>query len=627
MEMLSRASRGVFERPEDAPWRDVLTSTTSWIDGDDVEGDDVDACVDVVSEEADETCAYGRSLSTEGERAAAAAAALEPTIPVESLGDEAREDDGAVRWTVSQSLRSSMDGAEDAATMEAKGTASASASAKKRARVAETPAATRGDADGDARPSASPMTMTMTTSRGDGDESAGAGRVLRFSGEESARDAPPPETRSADDATRATSRRGEYARAMTAKFTDGTPTRVMFSDASEDSSTSARAGVVVESPDESRVYVFDVDASGSTCAGSCVIRASDRRVTRRRSSLAASPRASASADAVGMTPRGDFVVAADAEDGVRVLRVRSFEQRNRSSDATTPDDEYAVKHLRCGFRATRVATTMDGDAFRLAVAGEPGRCATWTWTVAGDDDAFVLDDDASFEELPPATFRGVAPKPGSPTTLRWLCGAADGESRLVVVVDRSLLCAWEPRGSAREKSAYAVKHTVQEFVPVDPLDAGCDGKGKTPMAALVLAERKRGAFAGLESTEFSEDGSPSSEAARRGTAVVCALLRAHDVTIGDAVFASAAENAVSLACGRRGGVACFGDRDGRVVAWNYLTGERASVVSVVLREDEEENDDDDDEFDVSVRSVAVARTSFAACARDRVSIFSRALDA
>ena len=51
------------------------------------------------------------------------------------------------------------------------------------------------------------------------------------------------------------------------------------------------------------------------------------------------------------------------------------------------------------------------------------------------------------------------------------------------------------------------------------------------------------------------------------------------------------------------------------------------MISVVLREDEEENDDDDDEFDVSVRSVAVARTSFAACARDRVSIFSRALDA
>ena len=105
----------------------------------------MDACVDVVSEEADETCAYGRSLSTEGERAAAAAAALEPTIPVESLGDEAREDDGAVRWTVSQSLRSSMDGAEDAATMEAKGTASASAG-EERSREAET----RGDADGDA---------------------------------------------------------------------------------------------------------------------------------------------------------------------------------------------------------------------------------------------------------------------------------------------------------------------------------------------------------------------------------------------------------------------------------------------------------------------------------------------
>ena len=83
----------------------------------------MDACVDVVSEEADETCAYGRSLSTEGD-AARRRAALEPTIPVESLGDEAREDDGAVRWTVSQSLRSSMDGAEDAATMEAKGTAS-----------------------------------------------------------------------------------------------------------------------------------------------------------------------------------------------------------------------------------------------------------------------------------------------------------------------------------------------------------------------------------------------------------------------------------------------------------------------------------------------------------------------
>ena len=103
----------------------------------------MDACVDVVSEEADETCAYGRSLSTEGERAAAAAAALEPTIPVESLGDEAREDDGAVRWTVSQSLRSSMDGAEDAATMEAKGT--------ERERVGEKESSRGGDAGGDAR--------------------------------------------------------------------------------------------------------------------------------------------------------------------------------------------------------------------------------------------------------------------------------------------------------------------------------------------------------------------------------------------------------------------------------------------------------------------------------------------
>ena len=115
-----------------------------------------------------------------------------------------------------------------------------------------------------------------------------------------------------------------------------------------------------------------------------------------------------------MTPRGDFVVAADAEDGVRVLRVRSFEQRNRSSDATTRDDEYAVKHLRCGFRATRVATTMDGDAFRLAVAGEPGRCATWTWTVAGDDDAFVtaggrvLGVTASGESVALATERAYA---------------------------------------------------------------------------------------------------------------------------------------------------------------------------------------------------------------------------
>ena len=51
------------------------------------------------------------------------------------------------------------------------------------------------------------------------------------------------------------------------------------------------------------------------------------------------------------------------------------------------------------------------------------------------------------------------------------------------------------------------------------------------------------------------------------------------------------------------------------------------MVSVVLREDEEENDDDDDEFDVSVRSVAAAEPRLAACARDRVSIFSRALDA
>ena len=34
------------------------------------------------------------------------------------------------------------------------------------------------------------------------------------------------------------------------------------------------------------------------------------------------------------------------------------------------------------------------------------------------------------------------------------------------------------------------------------------------------------------------------------------------------------------------------DRHGRVVAWNYLSGERASVVSVVLREDEENDFDD-----------------------------------
>ena len=631
METLTRASRDVFERPDvDAPWRDVLTSAeTSWIDDDEMEGDEMTRG-DVSDDEDDEdalvvgTRAYGRSLSTEGERAAAAAAALEPTIPVESL-ERARDDDGDVddtldraRWTASLSMRSSLE--EDAATMEARGTTSASA-AKTPARVAETPAETRGEAGDDARPSTSPV----TTSR--------PGRVLRFSGDESARIAstPPPERRSADDAAarETSSRRGAYARAMTARFTDGTPTRVMFSDASEDSSTSCRVGVVVESADESRVYVFDVDADAckSTCVGSCVVGASNRRVTRRRSSLSTSTRASASADAIGMTPRGEFVVAADAEDGVRVLRVRSFERGRASSDATASGDDDAATHLRCGFRATRVATTVDGDAFRLAVAGEPGRCATWTWTVSGDDDAFVLDDDAaSFEELPPATFRGVEPKPGSPTTLRWLCGAADGESRLVVVVDRALLCAWDPRAREREKSAYAVTHAVREFVPVDPLDAECDGRGKAPMAALALAERKRGAFANLESTERSEDGSSSSEDARGGTAVVCALLRARDVTIGDAVFASAAENASALACGRRGGVACFGARDGRVVAWNYLTGEGASVTSVISRDDEEENDENDDD-DASVRSVAVARTSFAACARDRVSVFSLARDA
>ena len=388
---------------------------------------------------------------------------------------------------------------------------------------------------------------------------------MRFSGEESYR------RRAADDATRATSRRGECARDDGKIYRRNAHARHVRARARIlDVGSRRRRGIAL---DES---LLTPSTPTRPCAGSCVIRASDRRrrVDDRRSRQ---PRGVRERGRGRDDPARRFV-RRHAEDGVRVLRVRSFEQRNRSSDATTPDDEYAVKHLRCGFRATRVATTMDGNAFRLAVAGEPGRCATWTWTVAGDDDAFVLDDDASFEELPPATFRGVAPKPGSPTTLRWLCGAADGESRLVVVVDRSLLCAWEPRGSAREKSAYAVKHTVQEFVPVDPLDAGCDGKGKTPMAALALAERKRGAFAGLESTEFSEDGSPSSEAARRGTAVVCALLRAHDVTIGDAVFASAAENAVSLACGRRGGVACFGDLDGRVVAWNYLTGERAGGI-------------------------------------------------
>jgi len=633
VETLTRASRDVFDRPDvDAPWRDVLTSTTetSWIDDDEMEGEDVTRG-DVSEDEDDEdamvvgTCTYGRSLSTEGERAAAAAAALEPTIPVESL-EEPRDDDGDVddvldraRWTASLSLRSSLE--EDAATMEARGTASASAEAKKTpARVAETPAETRGKAGDDARPSTSPVTSSRP------------GRVLRFSGDESARDAPTPtpERRSADDdaARETSSRRGTYARAMTARFTDGTPTRVMFSDASEDSSTSCRVGVVVESADESRVYVFDVDADAyvSTCVGSCVVGASKRRVTRRRSSLSTSTRAAASADAIGMTPRGEFIVAADAEDGVRVLRVRSFERGRASSDATASGDDDAATHLRCGFRAARVATTVDGDAFRLAVAGEPGRCATWTWTVSGDDDAFVLDDDAaSFEELPPATFRGVEPKPGSPTTLRWLCGAADGESRLVVVVDRALLCAWNPRERAREKSAYAVTHAVREFVPVDPLDAACDGRGKAPMAALALAERKRGAFADLESTECSEDGSSSSEDARGGTAVVCALLRAHDVTIGDAVFASAAENASALACGRRGGVACFGARDGRVVAWNYLTGEGASVTSVISRDDDD--DDDENENDASVRSVAVARTSFAACARDRVSVFSLARDA
>ena len=587
VETLTRASRDVFARPDvDAPWRRVFAPVdTSWIDDDEkaTRRDDSEDALDDEDDVVVRTRSYGRSLSTEGERAAAAATAFEPTIP----------------WTASPSMRSSME--EDAATMEARGTTT----------TTTTPAETRGGAGEDARPSTSPA----TTSR--------SGRAARRRGDERARVAstPMPERRSVDAAAM---RETYYARAMTARFTDGAPARVMFSDASEDSSTSSRLGVVVESADESRVYVFDVDADArtSTCVGSCVVAASNRRVARRRSSTSTSTRAraSASADAIGMTPRGEFVVAADAEDGVCVLRVRSFERGRASS-------EDAATRLRCGFRATRVATTTDGDAFRLAVAGEPGRWATWTWTVSGDDDAFVLDEDAaSFEELPPATFRGVEPKPGSPTTLRWLCGAADGESRLVVVVDGALLCAWDPRERVREKSAYAVTHAVREFVPVDPRDAERDGRGEAPVAALALAERKRGAFADLESTECSNDGSSSSENARGGTTVACALLRARDVTIGDAVFASAADDATSLACGRRGGVACFGARDGRVVAWNYLTGEGASVTSVICRDDEEENADEE-ENDDDVRSVAVARTSFAACARDRVSVFSLARDA
>ena len=211
-----------------------------------------------------------------------------------------------------------------------------------------------------------------------------------------------------------------YVRAMTTRFDGGAPVRVVFSDTMRGANAAQHLGVVVETSGGASMdaLVFRVDVDEATCVGSCSLHETrsspSQRATRRRSSIGATASAASappSPDAVRVSPNGRFVFAAHAEDGVRLLAVRDGDAPASKNTSTSSD---VVKHLGCGFKVTRVATTMGESGFLLAAAGEPGRCVVWSWSVNdANDDEFLLKEHVTCDEMPAMNYRGVVPKPGT----------------------------------------------------------------------------------------------------------------------------------------------------------------------------------------------------------------------
>lgn len=623
MEKLKIRTLGLFECVSHAPWADVFEKRFE--DADDDDG---------VNLASTTPCARGRSLSMNAERAAAARVVLEPTIPMseprvldaalrdgQSVPTEEPEVDDTRERGETTIVQSSLDigwiDDGETATLEAIGVESASerasASERKRkasaARVEMTPlGVVRQDAfDVDVPNSAC----------GEWNDVRGP-TALRFSLGACAA------TQNETIATTSGRATKTDAITLTARVDDGAPRRVFLSDRPRcgPSSDTAYVGVVVESADGEDIDAVSFRVADDEVAfvGSCRLHARDygnRRLSRRRSSAShdtSSASSSMSLDGVRWSPNGRFVFAPHATDGARVLAVEkategddkrrssaSASKRQKSSPSTTP-----TRHLKCGFKVTRCATTLDEDGrFFLAVAGEPGRCVVFSWppSESGDLDDVFVDDPDSTEEMPSANYRGVAPKPGAPTSLRWI--GEPNDNRLVAVVDEALVYVWNTREKTRERSSYAIGHAIKDLVPVSmgPVDRASEA----PFAALALASRKR---ASLETETESAD-----DAGIVPFEVSAALVRAHGVSVGTSLFVSGASDARCVACASP--LACLGTDSGVFIAWNVLTGVRLHVVDVKTLFTFRGEDD------VAVRSVACDAKRLAFCAGAGVFILRR----
>ena len=588
-------------------------------DDDDVRGDDARG-EECVFEDDDATVPNARSLSDGEEYAAAVAAALEPTIPQSddfaAAGDDGGDDGVDAHDGGGRSIPTVLDGDDEAlATLEALGVASESEtrgtdSKRKRGRIEETPMAVGADEGVDARDRVAES----------------PGRVLRFSvgaslGLDDDDLVAAAEARERAEATPAKDASVAYVRAMTTRFDGGAPVRVAFSDTMRGANAAQHLGVVVETSGGASMdaLVFRVDVDAATYVGSCSLHETrsspSQRTTRRRSSIGATATAASappSADAVRVSPHGRFVFAAHDEDGVRLLAVRDGDVP-ASKNASTSSD--VVKHLECGFKVTRVATTMGESGFLLAAAGEPGRCVVWSWSVNdANDDEFLLKEHVTCDEMPAMNYRGVVPKPGTPTSLQWL--DVDRNPKIVAVVDEGLTYVWNVLEKARDRSSYAIDHGIRSLIPVHCEGVPSRGPAEDePLAAVALARRKRAPLLDLESKDSSDD-SLSSERGE-SCAIGAALIRVHGLSIGESLFASESSTAVSLACA--GEDACFGARDGAFVAWNIATGECALKVLLAVPASGELTDDQD----LAVRSVACAERHVAACCGDGVFVFAK----
>ena len=500
-------------------------------------------------------------------------------------------------------------------TLEALGVASESEtrgtdSKRKRGRIEETPMAVGADEGVDARDRVAES----------------PGRVLRFSvgaslGLDDDDLIAAAEARERAAATPAKDASMAYVRAMTTRFDGGAPVRVVFSDTMRGANAAQHLVVVVETSGGASMdaLVFRVDVDEATCVGSCSLHETrsspSQRATRRRSSIGATASAASappSPDAVRVSPNGRFVFAAHAEDGVRLLAVRDGDAPASKNTSTSSD---VVKHLGCGFKVTRVATTMGESGFLLAAAGEPGRCVVWSWSVNdANDDEFLLKEHVTCDEMPAMNYRGVVPKPGTPTSLQWL--DVDRNPKIVAVVDEGLTYVWNVLEKARDRSSYAIDHGIRSLIPVHCEGVPSRGPAEDePLAAVALARRKRAPLLDLESKDSSDD-SLSSERGE-SCAIGAALIRVHGLSIGESLFASESSTAVSLACA--GEDACFGARDGAFVAWNIATGECALKVLLAVPASGELTDDQD----LAVRSVACAERHVAACCGDGVFVFAK----